>query len=105
VLVVAILLVKFSDNSKIENNNESTEEFVNNKNTSVATNHEYITYLFYIKDDGGRLTVYDVKTAEIFMQTGIETNSLSPDLQEKVSTGIFFENETALYDFLESYSS
>lgn len=106
VIVLAVIFIRFYNDSQIEENYISTEEMVNqSKQDSVITNQEFITYLYYIKDDGGRLTVYLAKTSEIYMQTGIETRSLSVELQEKASTGIFFESEAELYDFLESYSS
>ena len=44
-------------------------------------------------------------TQEYYMETGIESDCLPIELQEKLTNGIFFQTEKELYDFLESYSS
>ena len=106
VLVLAIIFIRFYNDSQQEENYNSTEEIIQNtKSDSIVANQEYISYMYYIKDDCGRLTVYLAKTEEIYMQTGIETRMLSKELQEKIIEGIFFETDAQLYDFLESYSS
>lgn len=106
ILVFAILLIKFQNDKNLEENYSSTEELVKEfEKESITTNQEYNTFMFYIKDDDGRLVVYDAKTTKIYLQTGIETKNLSKDLQEKLEDGIYFETEADLYDFLESHSS
>ena len=39
------------------------------------------------------------------METAIELDVLPLEIQEKIDSGIFFQTEQELYDFLESYSS
>lgn len=105
ILVLAILLVKFSVNKQPDREYISTEELAKDKTDSIITNQEYSSYLFYVKEDNGRITVYEADRLEIFMQTGIETRYLSEELQERLKAGIYIKTEAELYDFLESYSS
>ena len=71
----------------------------------MEISQEYEVFSYYIKDDDGRLVVYDTKTQSIFAQTGIETDTLPVELQSELDTGLFFQTEEDLYNFLESYSS
>ena len=82
----------------------TTENNVSN-DPSVTISQEYVYYMYYIKVVDGRLVVFENKNQSIFMETSIEFSTLSKELQEKIETGIFFQTESQLYDFLESYSS
>ena len=104
VILLAWLYIKFSNEIQPKNETITTENNVL-KEPSVTINQTYITYPYYIKDVDGRLVVFLTKTKEIYMETGIENILLPNDVKEKLETGIFFENEEKLYDFLESYSS
>ena len=63
------------------------------------------TYYFYAKDDEGRVSIYDMKSQTLYMETGIETNMLPESLQKELESGIYFKDEMELYGFLESYYS
>lgn len=104
VLVLAWWYLTSSDDTQPEEHGVLTEH-VTEEEQAVPISQTYVSYQFYIKDDGGRLAVYEVNTQKIYAQTGIETSSLSEEMQEKLSTGIYFQNEEELYNFLESYSS
>lgn len=104
VILLAWLYIKFSNEIQPKNETITTENNVL-KEPSVTINQTYITYPYYIKDVDGRLVVFLTKTKEVYMETGIENILLPNDVKEKLETGIFFENEEKLYDFLESYSS
>ena len=103
VIALAWLYIRFSNETKLNDNGVLTEESENEH--SLAISQEYISYQFYIKDDDGRLVVYETKTQNVYAQTGIETHSLPKDIQSNLETGIFFQTEAELYNFLESYSS
>ena len=60
---------------------------------------------YYLKESDGYLTVYDSKTNEIYCETNIRFEFLSAEMQEKLKSGVTFQTEAELYDFLESYSS
>lgn len=79
---------------KTETENRNAVEIANEKD-----------YKYTIVDDEGRLTVYIIKTKQIFLESAIETELLPAEIQEKLKTGIYFKNEKDMYDFLESYSS
>lgn len=103
VIILAWMYVKFSNENELNKNGVLTEE--NENESALPISQTYISYQFYIKDDNGRLVVYEVKTQEIYAQTGIETKTLPVSLQEKLDAGIYFQTESELYNFLESYSS
>ena len=104
VILLAWLYIKLSNEIQPKNETITTENNVL-KEPSVTINQTYITYPYYIMDEDGRLVVFFTKTKEIYMETGIESILLPNEVKEKLETGIFFENEEKLYDFLESYSS
>lgn len=104
VIALAWLYIKYNNEIQPKNETITTENNVS-KEQSITINQSYITCPYFIKENDGRLVVYLTKTQEIYMETGIESERLPIDIKEKLETGIFFENEEDLYDFLESYSS
>ena len=104
VIVLAWMYIRFSNETKIEENRITTENDISSEQ-SVTISQEYISYPYYIKAVDGRLVVFETKKESIFMETSIELSTLSAEMQKKLETGIFFKNEGELYDFLESYSS
>ncbi len=76
-----------------------------NTDDSLTTAKELTQPKYIIKNDSGMLSVYKNSGTEKFFETGVYFDELPFDIQKKVDTGIGFENETDLYDFLESYSS
>lgn len=105
ILVIALtwLYIKFSNDTQLHDNGVLTKE--NQQENAMEISQEYEVFSYYIKDDDGRLVVYDTKTQSIFAQTGIETDTLPVELQSELDTGLFFQTEEDLYNFLESYSS
>lgn len=104
VIILAWLYIKFNNETQPKNQTITTENDVS-KEQSVTISQEYIACAYYIKEEYGRLVVYESKSQEIYMETSIEINTLPAEIQEKVWDGIFFQTEAELYDFLESYSS
>ena len=106
VIILTMLYIRFSNERKPEETKEQNEQLVEEKSeASIVLSQENISSPFYIKDEDGWLVVYQTKTQERYMDTGIETETLPEELLENIKAGIFFETEQALYDFLESYSS
>jgi len=105
ILVIALtwLYIKFSNDTQLHDNGVLTKE--NKQENALEISQEYVSFEYYIKDDNGRLVVYEAKTQAVYAQTGIETNALPMELQSNLDTGIFFQSEEDLYNFLESYSS
>ena len=105
VIALAWLYIKFSNDTQLNDKGVLTKENKNETQNAVEISQTYILYPYYIKDDDGRLVVYEAKTQSIYAQTGIETNILPVEIQLHLDEGIFFESEEDLYNFLESYSS
>ncbi len=104
VIALAWLYIKFSNETRVKNDTLTTENDVSNEQ-SVTISQEYISCPYYIKSEHGRLVVYESKNENIYMETGIEMYTLPIEIQDKLESGIFFQTEGELYDFLESYSS
>ena len=51
------------------------------------------------------LSVYNGAASEKYFDTGVYFEELPDEVKNKVTNGLYFFNETDLYDFLESYSS
>ena len=109
VIVLALLYIKTTNKIKSEESKQEQEtnmsEFELPEDPSVTISQQHIGFYFYAKDDEGRVSVYDIKSQTLYMETGIETFSLPLDIQEQLKEGIYFKNEIELFDFLENYSS
>ncbi len=103
VVLLTFIYIKFNNdmNPKTGDLQNQTEDNTN----SITISQEYITYKFYVVEEDGRLVVYETKTQRIYAETGIETYTLPDEIRQNLETGIYFESEAELYDFLESYSS
>ena len=105
ILVIALTWIYIKYRNDIRQENLQTEQIQqNNEENSISISQEYTTYKFYIKEEDGRLVVYDINQ-QLYAQTAIEIYTLPDEILEELETGIFFQTEEELYDFLESYSS
>ena len=103
VILLALLYIKFTNDTQQKKDGTLTNEEKTEDALEISQN--YVTYLYYVKEEQGRLVVYEVKTQEIFAQTSIQTKYLPEDINQQLEAGIYFESESDLYNFLESYSS
>ncbi len=103
VIALAWLYIRFSNDTQLHDKGVLTKE--NEKENALEISQDYISYQYYIKDEDGRLVVYETKTQKPYAQTGIESTTLPMHIQAELNTGIFFQTEEDLYNFLESYSS
>ena len=62
-------------------------------------------YSYIVRTADAMLVVYQADGQTVYMETGIRTDRLSEDMQEKAKRGIGFATLEQLYDFLESYAS
>ena len=106
VILLAFLYIRLFNANKLDEKGKN-EQLVENvtEHPSVPISQEYQIYPFFIKEEYGRLVVFETKTQGYYMDTGIESYHLPSALQEELKTGIFFKTEAELYDFLENYSS
>ena len=104
-ILLVWLYIKFYNENKVNENELSTEVKIVKEEDAITISEEYHLYEFYIKDENGKVVVYQTKNQEFYMETGISTYILPLVIRERIMSGIFFETEAELYDFLESYSS
>lgn len=60
---------------------------------------------FYAKSFNGYIVIMNGDEKTVYDYTQISVHLLPKDLQEKVRDGYYLEDEAALYNFLETYSS
>lgn len=87
----------------IAQSNENDKE--KNEKESLLTSNEAKNAKYCIKNDSGMLSVYNATASEKYFDTGVYFEELPDEAKNKVTNGLYFFNETDLYDFLESYSS
>ena len=104
-ILLVWLYIKFYNENKVNENELSTEVKIVKEEDAITISEDYHLYEFYVKDENGKVVVYQTKNQEFYMETGISTYILPLVIRERIMSGIFFETEAELYDFLESYSS
>lgn len=84
---------------------DSQETQYREPETVINSNKEIKSYQYIILEDQGRLSVYCSDNRTLYMNTGIPVNALTDELKTRLPSGICFETEEELYEFLENYSS
>ena len=75
------------------------------KKESLQTSNDAKNASYCIINNSGMLSVYNGAASEKYFDTGVYFEELPDEVKNKVTNGLYFFNETDLYDFLESYSS
>lgn len=94
-----------ADQAAITAQNKDMDKDANDKKQSLQTSNEAKNASYCIKNDSGMLSVYNGAANEKYFDTGVYFEELPDEVKNKVTNGLYFFNETDLYDFLESYSS
>lgn len=94
-----------ADQAAITAQSKDTDKDANGKKESLQTSNEAKNASYCIKNDSGMLSVYNGAANEKYFDTGVYFEELPDEVKNKVTNGLYFFNETDLYDFLESYSS
>ena len=94
-----------ADEAAITAQSKDTDKDANDKKESLQTSYEAKNASYCIKNDSGMLSVYNGAASEKYFDTGVYFEELPDEVKNKVTNGLYFFNETDLYDFLESYSS
>lgn len=94
-----------ADKAAITAQSKDTDKDANDKKESLQTSNEAKNASYCIKNDSGMLSVYNGAANEKYFDTGVYFEELPDEVKIKVTNGLYFFNETDLYDFLESYSS
>lgn len=77
------------------------------KRVVIRMNYAYAepTPSFYLRVEDNAIVVYCDDGETVYMYTDISAQSLPEYIQSQVIQGMFMEDESALYHFLETYSS
>ena len=94
-----------ADEAAITAQSKDTDKDANDKKESLQTSNGAKNASYCIKNDSGMLSVYNGAASEKYFDTGVYFEELPDEVKNKVTKGLYFFNETDLYDFLESYSS
>ena len=103
IIMVWFYIKTYNERKPIADDNTTEQSVIKDEAVEISKEHE--NYIYYAKDEDGRVVIYSANNEKIIMETGIETFSLPDIIQEKLKNGIFFETEQKMYDFLENYSS
>lgn len=94
-----------ADQAAITAQSKDMDKKASDKKESLQTSNEAKNASYCIKNDSGMLSVYNGAASEKYFDTGVYFEELPDEVKNKVTNGLYFFNETDLYDFLESYSS
>ena len=94
-----------ADQAAITAQSKDMDRDANDKKESLQTSNEAKNASYCIKHDSGMMSVYTGAATEKYFDTGVYFEELPDEVKNKVTNGLYFFNETDLYDFLESYSS
>lgn len=73
--------------------------------SSSAKNTAYQEDSYYLKELQGYVAVYLGDGTTLYEVTDLSVDSLPEEIQQTLKTGIYMESASALYGFLENYSS
>ena len=97
--LVSLMLVSFSENQVVIRKN------VREGQVMIYTNGESERYNYYIGFDQENVVVYKKDKETVFIETGITYDMLEKDTRDSIEEGIWIENISVLYRFLESITS
>ena len=95
----SILLVSFSPEQVVIRKN------IHEVETVVYSNEESDRYNYYIAFDLDKVIVYKKDKETVFIETGISFDMLERDTRESITKGVWIENISVLYRYLESITS
>lgn len=95
----SLLLVSFSPEQVVIRKNIHDVEIV------VYSNEESERYNYYIAFKLDKVIVYKKDKETVFIETGITFDMLDNDTRESIEQGVWIENISVLYRYLESITS
>lgn len=105
VILLALVMIEKINTQRAADKAAIIAESNENDKESLLTSNEAKNAKYCIKNDSGMLSVYNGTASEKYFDTGVYFEELPDEAKNKVTNGLYFFNETDLYDFLESYSS
>lgn len=104
-LTIVVILLALVIIEKINTQRAADKAAIIAQSNENETSNEAKNAKYCIKNDSGMLSVYSTTASEKYFDTGVYFEELPEEVKNKVTNGLYFFNETDLYDFLESYSS
>ena len=95
----SLLLVSFSPEQVVIRKNVHEVEMV------IYTNEDAECYNYYIAFEKDKVMVYNKDRETVFIETGITFDMLDTETRESVEEGVWIENISVLYRYLESITS
>lgn len=95
----SLLLVSFSPNQVVIRKN------VHEVETVIYSNENSKRYNYYIAFESDKVIVYKKDKETIFIETGITYDMLDKETCESIEEGVWLENISVLYRYLESITS
>ena len=95
----SLLLVSFSTNQIVIRKN------VHEVETILYSNEESERYNYYIAYKLDKVIVYKKDKETVFIETGITLDMLDRETRESIENGVWIENISTLYRYLESITS
>ena len=95
----SLLLVSFSSQQVVIRKN------VHEVETVIYTNEDSKRYNYYIALKQDKVMVYKKDKETVFIETGITYDMLDIDTRESIEEGVWIENISVLYRYLESITS
>lgn len=77
----------------------SVKTLVNSETVPVSN-----PYTYYMKTQGNSIIVYN-KDHSVYEYTDLKLDFLPEEVIQALTSGIYFQNQEELYEFLETYSS
>ena len=95
----SLLLVSFSSEQVVVRKN------IHEVETILYSNEESERYNYYIAFKLDKVIVYKKDKETVFIETGITFDMLDEDTRESIDKGVWIENISVLYRYLESITS
>lgn len=95
----SLLLVSFSEDKIVIRKNVHEAEMI------IYTNEDSQRYNYYIAFDMDKVMVYKKDKTTVFIETGITFDMLDRETRESIEEGVWIENISVLYRYLESITS
>lgn len=97
--IVNLMLVSFSDSRVVIRKNVREKEVV------IYPDGESDRYNYYIGFKDNNIVVYKKDKETVFIETGITYDMVDKQTREKIEEGVWIENISVLYRYLESITS
>ena len=105
VILIIVLAVMAKNGKEAPVVPTETQEQTNTEPTVIANSDHVSQYRYIARIVDERLVIFESDNRTVYFETGIRADLLSAHVRKLARTGIGFQSEASMYDFLESYSS